>query len=282
MHRWGRLFSGFWTSPGIVGQPVETKCLGAYLLGCPHGNMLGCFRLPTAYVVEDLRMSFETVSEGFRNLSDNSFLTRDSDLSWVLINRHLKWNPIENPNQGKAAMKLFEQVPVTSSVYAPLVQMLKDYPANFPAELLNRFQTAAEPFRNQEKEKEKDPRQEPYQEPQPEGITAHMIAKEVLTRSKISSDPVFIAVQSQAQLEIGAGDADEEVADRIIESMALAWAKFRANVGKMEYAWTAQKFFGEGYWRDETGWPWKTEVQLRASSKGSGSFSDRYSERAIA
>lgn len=161
MQRYGRLFTGFWTSPDIVGQPVETKLLGAHLLSSPHGNMIGCFRVPVAYVVEDLRMGSETVSKGFRNLSEKGFLTYDSGLSWVLIRKFLKWNPIENPNQGKAAAKLFEQVPQNSSVYAPLVQMLKENPANFPSDLLNRLETLPEPFLNPHPHPQPQPQLEP-------------------------------------------------------------------------------------------------------------------------
>lgn len=160
MQRYGRVYTGYWTSPDIIGLPVETKCVGAYLLSCHHGNMIGCFRLPAAYVVEDLRMSSGTVSEGFRNLCEKGFLTYDSDLSWVLIRRFLKWNPLENPNQGKAAAKLVEQVPQNSSVYADLLQMLQAYPANFPDGFVNRLGTAAEPFRN--------PHPHPHPHPHPE------------------------------------------------------------------------------------------------------------------
>lgn len=144
MQRYGRVYAQYWTSADIIGLPIETKCIGAYLLSCHHGNMLGCFRLPKAYVVDDLRMGSETVSEGFQNLSDTGFLIYDSELSWVLIRNFLKWNSIENPNQGKAAAKLVQQVPVSSIIHNHLVLILKENPANFPDGFIEGFANGLE------------------------------------------------------------------------------------------------------------------------------------------
>jgi hypothetical protein len=159
MRRYRTFFPGFWTSPDIVDLPCDTKLLAAYLLTSPHANMIGCYRLPNAYVVEDLRMGSETVSEGFRNLCGKGFITHDSPLSWVLINKFLKWNPIENPNQGIAASKLVGEVPRNSSAYAPLLGMLRENSRNFPAGFIDGLETLREPFRNLELEQEQE--QEP-------------------------------------------------------------------------------------------------------------------------
>jgi hypothetical protein len=161
MRRYRTFFPGYWTSLDIVDLPGDSKLLGAYLLTSPHANMIGCYRLPNAYVVDDLRMGSETVSEGFRNLCSKGFITHDSPLSWVLINKFLKWNPIENPNQGIAASKLVGEVPRNSSVYEPLLEMLRVNPRNFPAGFIDGLGTVPEGFRNQEQEQEQEPVQEP-------------------------------------------------------------------------------------------------------------------------
>lgn len=163
MRRYRTFFPGYWTSADIVDLPSDTKLLGAYLLTSPHANMIGCFRLPNAYVVDDLRMGSETVSKGFRNLCGNGFITHDSALSWVLINKFLKWNPIENPNQGIAASKLVAEVPQNSSVYAPLLDMLRLNPRNFPDGFVDGLGTVSKPFRNQEQEQEQEQKHEPEQ-----------------------------------------------------------------------------------------------------------------------
>lgn len=154
MQNYGRIFRQYWTSPDIKGKSIDTKCLGAYLLSCQHGNMIGCFRLPIAYVIDDLDMGSATVSKGFQDLCDSGFLAFDPNLSWVLIRKYLRWNPIENPNQGKAAAKLVEQVPQNSTVFALLVGILRENPANFPDGFLNRFETVPEPLLNQQQQQQ--------------------------------------------------------------------------------------------------------------------------------
>jgi hypothetical protein len=168
MRRYRTFFPGYWTSADIVDLPNDSKLLGAYLLTSPHANMIGCYRLPNAYVSEDLRMGSRTVGEGFRNLCDRGFITHDSTFSWVLINKFLKWNPIENPNQGIAASKLVCEVPRNSSVYAPLLEMLKANSRNFPAGFIDGLGTVREPYRNQEQEQEPYPYPQPIQEPIPD------------------------------------------------------------------------------------------------------------------
>jgi hypothetical protein len=135
--RYGKLYSSYWTSPDIASLGLESKAIGAYLLSSPHANMIGCYRLPMAYAIDDLKSSLETVLEGFRELSRIGFATYDNSHAWVLIRRFLAWNPIENPNQGKSAAKLVLEVPKNSSVYAPLIEVLKVNPTHLPEGFLN-------------------------------------------------------------------------------------------------------------------------------------------------
>jgi hypothetical protein len=162
MIRYGKIYGSYWTSSDIAPLDLDVKTIGAYLLSSPHANMIGCYRLPVAYAVDDLRTSSETVSKGLRELSRVGFVTHDSTLSWVLIRRFLIWNPIENPNQGKAAAKLVEEVPKHSSVYAALIEVLRANPAHFPEGFVNGLKTVSQPFLNQY------PYQEPYPYPYPE------------------------------------------------------------------------------------------------------------------
>jgi hypothetical protein len=180
--RYGRIHVNYWTSLDIIGLSLETKLVGAYILTCPHGNMIGCFRLPIAYVVDDLGMSCPTVSEGFRNLCDTGFITYDSPLSWVLISKFLKWNPIDNPNQGKAAAKQVHGVPRNSSVYAPLVQMLAANPSNFPEGFLNGLETVAEPYRTPQPQPQ--PQLQPHPHPEQKDLSSS-IEKTVKAKASV-------------------------------------------------------------------------------------------------
>jgi hypothetical protein len=145
--RYGKVFTSFWTN--LANLDLQTKAIGAYLLSSPHATMIGCYRLPLAYVMDDLRSGSETVSEGFRKLCETGFIVYDAALSWVLIRRFLIWNPIENPNQGKSAAKLVAEVPKESSVYAPLIDILRLNAAHFPDGFVNSLETVPQGFQNQ-------------------------------------------------------------------------------------------------------------------------------------
>jgi hypothetical protein len=42
-----------------------------------------------------------------------------------------------------------------------------------------------------------------------------------------------------------------------VDSMVKAWKHLVDSRPKLEYAWSAQKFFGEGHYKNPAGWPWK-------------------------
>jgi len=58
----------------------------------------------------------------------------------VLIHDFLELNPIENPNQAKAAAKLVDQVPTDSCVYGLVGRELRKYGSRLDPELLKRFE----------------------------------------------------------------------------------------------------------------------------------------------
>lgn len=164
MRDYGKVQTAFWTSADIQALSDDAKLLALYLLSSPHTNQIGCFRLPDGYAAEDLKWSTERVLKGFRELSQNGFAARDEASKWVVIHKFTRWNEIENPNQAKAAVKLFEQVPDSCPVKPMLARSLRDFAPRFPAEVWKPFETLseglAEGFRNQEHEHEHEQEQE--------------------------------------------------------------------------------------------------------------------------
>lgn len=128
----------------------DARLLALYLLTGQHTNMIGCFRLPDGYVSEDLAWTPERVSKGFDELSANGFATRDSSSKWVLIRNFLTWNSVENPNQGIAALRLFDQVPDTSTVKPELARVLASAISHIGIAKLKGSERVLEPFLNQE------------------------------------------------------------------------------------------------------------------------------------
>lgn len=156
MRDYGRVYSSFWQSPEMRAMPEDARTLALYLLTTPHGNLIGCFRLPDAYAAEDLQWPIERVSEGFTKLGEVGFATRDEATKWLFIAKYLKWNRFENPNVATAAQKAFDQVP-SISLKSLIANALLEFGAHLKDEFRKACETVAEPFRNPEPEPEPEP-----------------------------------------------------------------------------------------------------------------------------
>lgn len=159
MRDYGKVHTSFWISDGMRRVSDDARLLALYLLTGQHTNMIGCFRLPDGYVSEDLNWIPERVSKGFDELSKNGFATRDSASKWVLILNFMRWNPIENPNQGIAALRLFSQVPDKSTVKSELARVMADAIAHIGSSKLKGSERVLEQFLNQEQEQEQEQEQ---------------------------------------------------------------------------------------------------------------------------
>jgi hypothetical protein len=153
MRDYGRVYSSFWQSPEMRALPEDARTLALYLLTTPHGNLIGCFRLPDAYAAEDLQWTNERVGEGFRKLVDMAFVSRDEATKWLCITKFLKWNAFENPNVAKAAHKAFDQVP-SLALKPALALALLDSGTHMSAEFTKACETLSEPLRKPEPEPE--------------------------------------------------------------------------------------------------------------------------------
>lgn len=160
MRDYGKVHTSFWISDGMRRVSDDARLLALYLLTGQHTNMIGCFRLPDGYVSEDLSWTPERVSKGFDELSKNGFATRDSASKWVLICNFMSWNPVENPNQGIAALRLFSQVPDKSAVKSELARVMAEAIAHIGTSKLKGSERVLEPFLNQKQEQEQEQEQE--------------------------------------------------------------------------------------------------------------------------
>jgi hypothetical protein len=111
MRDYGKVFSRIWESADFRALTEDGRALALYLLTCQHGTIAGVFRVPDGYACEDLQWSSERVCQGFANLQENGFATRCEATKWVWVSKFLEWNPPENPNQRKSAIKIAQSVP---------------------------------------------------------------------------------------------------------------------------------------------------------------------------
>lgn len=144
MRDYGRIHCAYWTSAGIQPLADGPKLLGAYLLTCEHGTIAGAFRLPIGYVADDLKWGFETVTEGFSELSRIGFINRCETSNWVWLRKYLEWNTPENPNQWKAIRKIVAQIPVQTTWLPDFVEFLACFSGDKPTPSGNPSETVTQ------------------------------------------------------------------------------------------------------------------------------------------
>jgi hypothetical protein len=181
MRDYGTIHTQFWIHPVYSKLSVTTKLIAVYLLTCPHTNMLGCFRLPEEYIAVDLSLDKKNIHQALKELTNVNFLSMDFEHGWILIHSFLEWNPIENGNQAKHIIKLFEKISADLRIYPKLIEILETLSELFEQGFRNRLQTLSKelrqsseslskPFRNQEQNQKQEQEQE--QEQKQENISS--------------------------------------------------------------------------------------------------------------
>lgn len=158
MRDYGVVRVRFWEWAKRKGLNAEERELALYLLTSPHGNSLGCFRLPMAYLCDDLGRDIETVSQTVSRLSEIGFLERDETTGWTWIVGFLEHNPIPNRNVGKAVEKQIDAIPTDVPFYGRMIEALRsiaqaddkgistDFLDTVLERYRNRIDTVAEPL----------------------------------------------------------------------------------------------------------------------------------------
>jgi hypothetical protein len=171
MRDYGKVHTSFWTSKTVRDMTEDGRTLAIYLLSCPHGTIAGVARIPDGYACEDLKWPAERVRASFAELKRHDFAERCEETGWVWIKQHFDWNPLDNPNQRKAARKVADQVPSACAwLQAFHLQCgqffrLDTDPVRNPSETVTG--TLSEPFRNQEQEQEQEQKTPATSAPEP-------------------------------------------------------------------------------------------------------------------
>lgn len=164
MRDFGKVHTSFWTSSTVRDMSEDGRTLAIYLLTSPHGTIAGVFRLPDGYACDDLQWDAQRVQAALDELQRNGFARRCGVTKWVWVVNHFEWNPLENPNQKKAASKVANMVPGTCvwvdeflRTCGPLFH-LEGWPQRNPSGTVP--PTLPEPLRNQEQYQEQYQEQE--------------------------------------------------------------------------------------------------------------------------
>ncbi|WP_353096189.1 hypothetical protein [Tissierella praeacuta] len=127
-----------WTDEKYKSLSDDGKFLFLYVLSCPHRNILGFYFLPIPYGSFDLGWENERFTKGLKELLSNGFINYNFNTNIIFIKNFLKYNPLENPNQVKGAIKALQVLP-TNSIDTELVDYLKTVDKPFIEPLLKRL-----------------------------------------------------------------------------------------------------------------------------------------------
>ena len=139
MRDYGKIYSRYWRNNDILHTSDADKLLGTYLLTSTHTNLIGCSHLPIGYVTADLGWEEDKVKELLTLQEKRDFITRCSETNWLLINNYLKYNPIQNQNQGIAAYRLLLDIPDDFKGKIKLLKILKDFQSKLPASFITLY-----------------------------------------------------------------------------------------------------------------------------------------------
>lgn len=129
--RYQKIHSQIWNDEKFIKLTPSQQRLFFYLLTCPHGNILGLYVLKEGYACEDLKSFPKDFRKDLAKLIEMGLIEYDFNVSVVFIKNFLKHNPITNPNQIKAVIKLIKELPKTQ-----LIQRLKGLIKGLPEGLL--------------------------------------------------------------------------------------------------------------------------------------------------
>ncbi len=151
MRDYGRVPISLWLQK-YPSDDVRTLLL--YVICGPHSNGIGCYRLPPAYIAEDLTWSIERVKTALelstgkpfgspsealaKGLPDTSgspcegLIEYDEQTSWVRWPMAFDVSPIASPNGAKSLMPFIDAVPRNSFIFQNLFTALEPFSAKFP------------------------------------------------------------------------------------------------------------------------------------------------------
>ena len=109
--RYFKVGPAFWTAN--PDWTDDERLLALYLLTSPHRTTERLYRLPVAYVTDDIGWPADRVLATMSSLTARDFMEYDHAAKVVLIVSALKWQQPDNGNAAKACVKALATLPPT-------------------------------------------------------------------------------------------------------------------------------------------------------------------------
>lgn len=121
---YGRIRSQFWTDEKVKSWPLDLKAVASYLMTCEHATALGAFRLPAAYMSDDLDIAPSQARAYLTQLEALGFIKVCAS-GWIWIVNYLRHNRPENVNVWKHIRALANAMPVNVSFRAAVLETIE-------------------------------------------------------------------------------------------------------------------------------------------------------------
>ena len=142
MGQYARVKRRFWVDEQVQSLSPEARYLMLYLLTSPHGNGLGLYVLRPGYAAEDMGWDTKRFAQRLRELIEKGLVNYDETTNLLFIPRWLKHNPLENPNQVQAMLKVVEELP-SSHLWSAAAQAVEQFCRPFAEPLAKRLRVGS-------------------------------------------------------------------------------------------------------------------------------------------
>jgi hypothetical protein len=228
----------------------------AFLFPLTHPNltMLGAMRTTIPGLAAERGVPLEGFREAFAEVLSRGMAKHDERASFLWFPNFLRYNRPESPNVVKSWPHAFELLP-ECQLKNELLQHSKDFVEGLTEGFAKAFRQAfsddfAKTMPNQEQEQEQD------NTGAGDIISPQMVAQGVLLELGLSGKYLPGVIRDVVLAEFKRG----RTADQVKDEMVASRRDYEKNVGKLKWPLNVEKFFGEGNWRNRSGWPWKEDM----------------------
>lgn len=137
MRDYGKIETKFWAWAKRKKLSNDAKVMALYLLSGPHSTSVGIYYLPDGYIVADLEMGIETVTQTLSELFEVGFAKRCVETDFIFIEDYIFHNPPENKNVGKSMIKIILQIPDDFTFFNDLKEKLEPFTERFTDGFIN-------------------------------------------------------------------------------------------------------------------------------------------------
>ena len=213
MRDYGAVHTQFWWSEDTGNLPDHEQKLALYLLTTPYGNITGVIRLTVGALSGDLKWSEEKVKSTLTELFRKGFISINEGSEWVVINNHLKFNPLENPNQVKAALSLLKKFPKNIPDPSIMMNHLEKAVSRFSQEkddLTNTYQELKDEYESNKacKNNPSETVSKPLGNP---SLTSTSTPTSTITNNTVASDDANCRAEAQPSPDEDDGDAKDQI-----------------------------------------------------------------------